>query len=81
MKIFLITVILFVCGNAWGQQVRNAETVVLDSGWYFSRSGAGPWLSARVPGTVHQDLIRHGLLPDPFYGRNEDSIQWVEKED
>ena len=30
---------------------------------------------------VHQDLIAHDKLPDPFYGMNEQKIQWVEKED
>lgn len=36
---------------------------------------------AQVPGTVHQDLINHKQLPDPFYGINEQKIQWVENED
>ena len=26
-------------------------------------------------------LIAHDKLPDPFYGMNEQKIQWVEKED
>lgn len=43
--------------------------------------GTNEWLSAQVPGTVHQDLIAHDKLPDPFYGMNEQKIQWVEKED
>ena len=43
--------------------------------------GSNEWLSAQVPGTVHQDLIAHDKLPDPFYGMNEQKIQWVEKED
>ena len=30
---------------------------------------------------VHQDLLDHGRLPDPFYGMNEQKVQWVEKED
>lgn len=34
-----------------------------------------------MPGTIHQDLIRHQLLPDPFYGINEEKIQWVEDKD
>ena len=39
------------------------------------------WLDARVPGTVHNDLIRHNLIPDPFFGTNEKQIQWVENRD
>ncbi len=37
--------------------------------------------AAEVPGVVQLDLLRHGLIPDPFYGTNEDSIQWVEREE
>ena len=35
------------------------------------------WYSARVPGCIHTDLMAHGLIPDPFYATNEDSVQWV----
>ena len=30
------------------------------------------WYSAKVPGCIHTDLMAHGLIPDPFYGTNED---------
>lgn len=60
---------------------RNAETLRLDKGWEFSQAGSGEWLTATVPGTVHQDLMDHGKLPDPFYGMNEQKVQWVENED
>lgn len=53
----------------------------LDKGWEFTQAGKGEWLSATIPGTVHQDLIDHGKLPNPFYGMNENKIQWVENED
>ncbi len=38
---------------------------------------ARDWLEATVPGTVHGDLLRHGLIPDPFTGLNELGVQWV----
>lgn len=57
------------------------EVIHLDSCWSFSNVSADDWLPAVVPGTVHQDLLRQGLLPDPFYGTNEQKIQWVENED
>lgn len=59
----------------------QSQTWVLDKGWEFSQAGSDEWMSARVPGTVHQDLLDHGRLPDPFYGMNEQKVQWVEKED
>ena len=38
------------------------------------------WYQAEVPGSVQRDLVRHGILPDPFYGTNEELVQWVEDE-
>ena len=31
----------------------------------------------KVPGCLHTDLFDHGLIPDPFYGTNEESLQWL----
>ena len=39
------------------------------------------WYDAVVPGCVHTDLMRHGLLEDPFVGLNEIEAQWVDKHD
>ena len=30
-----------------------------------------------MPGNNFSDLLNHGFIPDPFYGTNEDSVQWV----
>ncbi|WKB55845.1 beta-mannosidase [Eleftheria terrae] len=38
---------------------------------------AADWMPAQVPGTVYQDLIAAGRIPDPFVGTNETSVQWV----
>jgi beta-mannosidase len=34
---------------------------------------------AKVPGTVHTDLLYNKLIPDPFYGSNEKELQWIEE--
>ena len=39
----------------------------------------GKWLSAKVPGDVHLDLIRHGVLPNPYYHLNFRKHYWVEE--
>ena len=46
--------------------------------WQFEYNGE--WLNATVPGCIHTDLMAHGIIPDPFYGTNEDSVQWVGKQ-
>ena len=62
-------------------EYKEPETVALDKAWEFSQAGKGEWLPATVPGTVHQDLIDNGKLENPFFGLNEEKVQWVEKED
>ncbi|KAF6603456.1 glycoside hydrolase family 2 protein, partial [Paenibacillus sp. EKM208P] len=47
----------------------------------FREAQSDEWLSAKVPGCVHTDLLRHGKIPDPFIGMNEMEVQWIDKQD
>jgi len=47
--------------------------------WTFSQSGKNEWLPAKVPGTVHTDLLANGKIEDPFYRLNEHNLQWIDK--
>ncbi|MDH7601551.1 MAG: glycoside hydrolase family 2 TIM barrel-domain containing protein [Armatimonadota bacterium] len=38
-------------------------------------------VDAQVPGEVHVDLHRAGLIPDPFYGMNAREVQWIEEKE
>ena len=67
--------LLCCCSMAYAQSNDNSEVVLLHTGWEFSQAGTELWRTAEVPGTVHQDLIHHKLLPSPFYGMNEQKIQ------
>lgn len=49
--------------------------------WEFRACGDETWLPAVVPGTVHTDLLRNGLISQPFYGKNEHELQWIDKKD
>src|ERR1700736_6623640 len=55
----------------------------LDSGWQFravgntDKPGMTEWRPAQVPGVVHTDLLRNGLIPDPFDRDNEFHLQWI----
>ncbi|HBG80353.1 MAG TPA: beta-mannosidase, partial [Porphyromonadaceae bacterium] len=64
----------------FGYAQKNGETLWLNEGWTFSQTGKDTWYEAQVPGSVQHDLIRHKVLPDPFYGTNERLVQWVEDE-
>ena len=37
----------------------------------------GQWYPATVPGFIHTDLMANGVIPDPYYGTNEDSVRGV----
>jgi len=34
-------------------------------------------IKASVPGCIHTDLINANLIPDPFYGDNEQRLDWI----
>lgn len=44
---------------------------LLNTDWVFYEAGSEKRYPAVVPGSVYQDLMRHGLLPDPYYRDNE----------
>lgn len=54
----------------------------LDEGWSVRASG-GPSripdaaIPAVVPGVVHLDLMRAGLIPDPYLDDNESALAWI----
>ncbi len=35
------------------------------------------WRTASVPGSVHTDLLAHGVIPDPHAGAPEAQLQWI----
>ncbi len=67
--------------------VSNKETITLkhilplNGAWEFRQQGSEESHPAQVPGCVHTDLRRNGLIPDPFWGSNELQLQWIEETD
>lgn len=63
-------------------QTHTTDVSLNGSLWEFRQhhKASEPWRSAIVPGCVHTDLLRHGLIGDPFYGSNELDLQWIEEE-
>lgn len=62
-------------------QTGARTRVVLNSGWTFREVGKGEWRRAKVPGSVHTDLLANKLIEDPFYRDNEPKLQWIGKTD
>ncbi|MBP1663506.1 MAG: beta-mannosidase, partial [Bacteroidetes bacterium] len=77
-KVFQLLTFLTISVMIYSQ---NSATISLNSGWQFSEAGKNEWKDAVVPGSVQSDLIRLGILPDPYYGTNENVVQWPEEKD
>ena len=54
--------------------------MILSQNWQFRQTGTNNWLPATVPGCVHTDLLNNGKIDDPYFGNNEQKLQWIEKE-
>ena len=48
------------------------EIYSLNGKWKMKDTRSGKWNNAIVPGSVFTDLLREGLMEDPFYRDNED---------
>ncbi len=54
------------------------KTIELNN-WQFAEKGSKKFRTALVPGSVLNDLLQHGLIPDPYRNANEEKIKWVEE--
>jgi len=75
-----IALTLFAC-----KESPNTTTPLSGDDWEFvDYSHPAPdnillWQGAVVPGSVQADLLKLKQIPNPFLGKNEDSIQWISK--
>lgn len=56
------------------------KKVYLSDNWQLYGEKTG-WLSAKVPGCVHIDLLAKGCLEDCFWRDNSKLSQWIEEKD
>jgi beta-mannosidase len=61
-----------------GWRFRAADPRLGDTEQFTTTEG---WQTASVPGTIYQDLIASGAIPDPLVGRQEAEVQWVAERD
>ena len=78
-RFVLLIFLLYLAHISLGQQ--SVYKRQLTENWLFREKGTSDWLSAKVPGCVHLDLIENGIIEDPFYRLNESKVQWVDKKD
>ncbi len=61
-----------------GKASAQQHIQLLHKGWQFAEQGRNNWRPASVPGTVHTDLMKQQVIPDPYYRSNEKAVQWVD---
>lgn len=49
--------------------------------WQFNQKNHSEFYPIGEKGTVQQGLFNAGLLPEPFYGLNEEKYNWIENEE
>jgi beta-mannosidase len=59
-----------------GDKIGNNQQI---NNWKFSFQDQ--WLEAKVPGDIVSDLLLNEIINDPYFSTNEDSIQWIYKQD
>lgn len=80
---FMICIALMISGCKENKnQVKSSECRYLNSNWGCINNNwqfkyHGKWYPATIPGNIHDDLLKNKLIPNPYYGTNEDSVQWV----
>lgn len=80
MKYLVLYCCLF-CLVACSNSVQPPQQIDLNGDWKFRQVGHKSWTKALVPGVVQLDMLRAGLIENPFYGKNELEIGWIELED
>jgi beta-mannosidase len=69
--------------------LKTINITELKDGWRFtelnprgnSEASDLPWMPAEVPGHVHLDLMRNGVIEDPFNRMAERACAWVDETD
>jgi len=53
------------------------QTLDLNGKWSLCRAGLRKPIEAAVPGCVHTDLLKAGIVEDPYLRDNENRQQWI----
>lgn len=79
----MLAILILIPGlfSCFRNQPLAPKKVLLHDNWTFEKAGSDSTFKAQVPGCVHLDLMRNGLIEDPYLEENEKTVQWVENED
>ena len=66
----MVKTLLILCLLISAKILLSQTVQAIDSGWQFKELNDNSWLPAKVPGTIHTDLIDNGIIEDPYYRLN-----------
>jgi beta-mannosidase len=78
---FMVSFILTIFTGCSDKFLTPVRTVPLDADWKFTQQGKDHWLPARMPGSVHTDLVQNQLINDPIHEIREAELQWIAESD
>lgn len=81
MKFLLLILLLSTFYSCNSKHKELLKIIDLNSNWTFSEFGKEDNFKAKIPGTIHTDLLSNGLISDPFWGCNEKDFQWIGEKD
>jgi len=78
---FIVIWLLFPFFNLFCQyEVKNKDhKKPFSVHWHFTCQNNN--YNAQIPGSIYTDLLRNHLIQDPFFGSNEDSLQWISQQE
>ncbi len=63
------------------EDMKTIQTVDLKGTWQISQVDGSIKTTGEIPGGIHSALYEAGLIEDPYFGTNEEKIQWVAEYD
>ena len=80
-KIIFLIIVTAILASCTSKNEPDTIIIALNENWQFRKKGDQNWFNATVPGTVHTDLLKNGIIEDPYYQLNEHDQQWIDKTD
>ena len=77
IKLFSLLILSCIFINSSAQN----SIINLNQNWTFKSFNDNRLLPASVPGSVHADLLRNNIIPNPYFGTNEKNLNWIDTTD
>ena len=76
-----LLIILLSVSTGMSQAMRSMSQLDLSGTWNIEQVNGTVKTTGAMPGGIHSALYENGIIVDPYYGTNEEKIQWVAEQD